>query len=209
MKKAKRAASLALALLLAAALLTGCGSSEAEMKKLVGVWTMAYDISGDILDGLDDGLEEYFDFEGISLGLTLRLSEDGTYTLGVEQPELDRLLEALKPVFRDGTIAYTQAMIAAAGLDMTSEEILQQSGSSLDALVDEMLSGTETALDEMADELSVSGKWKAAGGKLYTTESMDDELDESSYERYELDGDTLTVFSNTGDGQDMLFTRAG
>lgn len=207
MKKARKAISLALALLLAAALLTGCGGNEEEA--LIGSWTKDYDISQDILSGMDPSLAQYYDFSGTPahLALDLELSADGTYTMGVKQENLEKLLENIRPVIRDGTLAYAESILAATGLDMSAEEVFQQSGSSLDELVEEILAEAKNSLSEMGDELSVSGKWKAKDGKLYTTESMDEELDESSYELYELNGDTLTVYDNTGEGEDLVFTR--
>lgn len=207
MKKARKAISLALVLLLAAALLAGCGGNEEEA--LIGSWTKDYDISQDILSGMDPSLAQYYDFSSTParLALDLELSADGTYTMGVKQEKLEKLLEDIRPVIRDGTLAYAESILAATGLDMSVEEVFQQSGSSLDELVEEILVEAKNSLSEMGDELSVSGKWKAKDGKLYTTESLDEELDESSYELYELNGDTLTVYDNTGEGEDLVFTR--
>lgn len=189
---------LALALTLA---LAGCGPTDAE--KLVGSWTGEMDMTETMNQMLaeDESLAEYgVTLDSFVLEVTMTFNEDGTFSLTVSEESVEKAVDGFLESMESTIVTMLEEEMAAAGLNMTVEEMLQISGMSMEDLMAEMrteILGDETAA-EAAAEMSSSGKYNAGDGKLFTSDDVEVAPGVLEYDLYTLEGDTLTLTEHVG-----------
>lgn len=207
----KRIALLLSLVLVLSALLCACGS---EKDKLVGTWNTTIDMAESFNQELaaDPEMAEYLSLESLEVGYTLTFSEDDTFALTVDTASMDAAAVTLAETMTEGMKKYFADAFAAEGIEMDVDAALAAMGMDLDALVDELMA--EIFTEEAYAEMNVSGKYKVEGGKLYLSESVDEEPSTDAYNPYTLDGSTLTLEAGTdADGEmaylfPMVLTRA-
>lgn len=198
----KKAIAITLALVMAVVMMTGC--SLMEQAKLVGTWEAETDlseaISQEILSEVGD-MSEYFTVTDFKVTYVMELRSDGTYTIMMDEASANAAFDALMEDLMDGMVEYLEAEIEKSGLDMTVEEMLAASGSSLEALKEELVSSIEEQdlVEDLIEESSEEGRFKAADGKLYMSAGLEYNVDENVYDTYVLDGDKLTLVEHVGD----------
>lgn len=179
-----------------------CGCSE-EKNELLGTWTGDMDLSEALnasmaLEG--SGMEDYFNFTGFTVELTMVFNEDGTYSMSVSEESVSAAFDTIIAQLSDGMTQYIEDLLEAEGLDMTVEEFLELGGISIDDLIAEAF--TEEMLTEVVAAFEASGQYKAEGGKLYTSSSVDEAISENAYDSYSISGTTLTIeIVNAGDDE--------
>ena len=181
-------------LLIAAMVLAfaGCGNSKASDKEqFVGSWKATLDLTDVLNESLKEGIAQadadmadYFTVDRFGFDVIFTFNDDDTYSSKIDEATLEKSTAAMKAGLKDGLTSYFEDMVAEMGLDMSVDKLLDASGFSLDELLDEALPAD--LFDEVLDEFRLSGKWKAKDGKLYTTESVNDDIDDSGYELYEI-----------------------
>lgn len=183
--------------------LFGCGKGDKD--KFIGTWNAtvdATDVFNDMLaDELGDEMAGYFTFSQFDFVMVFVFNEDDTYTMYIDEDSFMAAIEIFKDDCKAGFERYFEDMIAAEGLDMTVEDLLALSGYTLDELMEEAFG--EALTDEMMDSMQASGKWKAEGGKLYTTEGDDDDFANAGYELYEFTSDGINLVAGD-DADDMI-----
>ena len=78
---------------------------------------------------------------------------------------------------------------------------LGQFGMSVADMAAEITDGLVSTLQEICLEAN----YVAQGGKLYTSESLEDSVDPDEYESYEISGNTLTIISGSDEENDWLY----
>lgn len=199
-----------LALLLAAlALLLSLSACGSDNKALVGTWKADIDATELINGQLSElGMEALALESRCVITLELEFSPEQHYTSRVDTAAT---LASLSAYFKELIPAVTEQLYKSAeesGLDRstfdsafaerydcTPEEYMQQQFDAQD-------------LGAVMNAGVIEGKYRARGGKLYTTEENHDVFAEEDYDVYTLEGDTLTFSAVNGSfsglDQDMI-----
>lgn len=169
--------------------LCACGPKE----NLVGTWKTSINMAEMLNTAMAEaGMGDYVQVESFELPIIMELREDGTASLSVDAEGMaataDKLVEDMIP----GLEKFLVDSVAAAGVELSLEEILAASGiASMEEfavqLKDEFL--TAGAFDEVAAEM----KYKAKDGKLYFSDDLESDVVLGEYNTYKLEGDTLTL----------------
>ena len=172
-------------------MLFGCsGSGASDQKKLVGTWKATVDMTDLMNDSIQQGMgeadqvfDEYFQISKFDFVVIFTFRDDGTYSMSTDEAHFNNSINTIIEELKVGMRRYLEDMLTEQGLDMSLDELLAEEGTSIDALFDESL--PPSMFDGMVDEFTVTGKWKAAQGKLFTTESVNDSIENGSYDLYE------------------------
>lgn len=183
--------------------LTGCGATDAE--KMVGTWSTEINISSVIEESLEL-YEEYFDFSDLVVVMTMTFNEDGTYSSGITEEDAQVLVDDVMSEIESNIVKLLEDQIADQGLSMTVDEMLAFAGMTLDDFTTAITEAFEQQdlVGVLVEQSASEGKYDAKDGKLYLSAGLDYEVDESMYDTYELDGDTLTLLENVG-GEEAEF----
>lgn len=186
---------------------TGCGSNEAE--KFVGTWSTDVDLADMINEELatDPTIAEYIVLDSFMITMQMTFNEDGTYFATFDEASIQTALDEMMVVIEDGVTRMMEDEIAAAGLDMSVEDLLAMSDMTLEDLMAEMTAALdgEAMIAEMMEESLMEGNYEATSDKLFLSDGLDYDVDEEVYELYEMDGSTLTLLENVGGDEDDLF----
>ena len=222
-----RILAMAMALVMILCAFTGCGKSSQKQDEslIIGKWQTSVDLAGVMDEALKDSdmteEAEIFgdtDLSGITMLLNMEFKEDGTYTVSLDNASgedavkqmAQRMIPALKEYLR-GVYASSTGADASAVTDEELDLLLPQMGMESWDDMGEMIMG-EIDTDEMFAEANSAGKYMLKDGKLYTTDSVDEEatvLSEAS--EYELSENSLKLMSKGDDVPSFLeelnFTR--
>lgn len=179
MKNMRKLAALLLALVLALSM-TACGGDQ---EKLVGVWETEVDFAPIFNNTLGDHEgAEYLKVDSLKLKMILTFHEDDTYSMVADAASVDAAMKHLRRTLKTGMEEYLVETIAAAGLDLELGDILHMLNTDMDSLIDEVL--TPDMVENMAAIMAAQGQYLAEEGKLYLSDSVDKEIDETVYETY-------------------------
>lgn len=168
----------------------GCGKSKSgDKEQFLGTWKATLDMTDLLNESLregigDDEMADFFVIDKFSFDVVFKFNDDGTYSTDVDQASLDKSVETMKTAVKDGLMDYFEVMIDGQELDMSVEELLELSGLSMDDLLEEAMPAD--LFDDVVAEFKLKGNWKAENGKLYTTESLSDDVNKAGYELYEI-----------------------
>ena len=168
----------------------GCGKSKSgDKEQFVGTWKATLDMTELLNESLregigDDEMADFFVIDKFSFDVVFKFNDDGTYSTDVDQASLDKSAETMKTAVKDGLMDYFEVMVDEMELDMSVEELLELSGLSMDDLLEEAMPAD--LFDDVVKEFKLKGNWKAENGKLYTTESLSDDVNKAGYELYEI-----------------------
>lgn len=195
----KKTIAFLLAAVMLTGLLAGCGGDDA----LVGTWEMSMEMTDQMNQQFAAaGLGDYVKLDSFAMVVRFTFKDDGTYSCAADEDSLVKTLDALKTTIRDGLIAYAEDMIAAEGLeDVTVDDVFAAAGTTLDEMMEQMF--MEDEIKAAAAEQTAEGKYKTKDGKLYLSDALDHVPDETMYQTYTIEGDTLTIEESVGgDGSD-------
>lgn len=173
------ALTLAFVMLLA---FSACGKAEDAIK---GTWKTEIQM-GKVLNAMGtSSAEDYVAdiVKGITVGITLTLKEDNTFTL---QIDANKLQEDFKAAMKEKLPA-----ILAEKLGMTEEalmEALASQNKTVDDLVDQAMSG-----DNMFKVNNANGTYKYEEGKLFLKGNNSEKEDFRNYVDCKVEGDKLTI----------------
>lgn len=176
-------------------LLTACG----EQDKFIGSWEAEVNMAEYIMKSMveeDAEVAEYFDIEDFTLVLQMTFNSDGTYTKGIDMEATKEAFAGLQKDFKNGVTKYLEDEIKSNGLDISVEDVLEASGTTLDEMVEESF-GT-SVLDELAEEMKSGGNFEVKEGKLYLSDGEENTIDENVYETYEISKDELKLLESIG-----------
>lgn len=192
--------------------LIGCGSKEPD---ILGTYDttinlkelLVEEVNGQLEMDTETSLGDYM--SDFNMLVVSEFSEDGTYKQYVDMEKFEASYTQLKSeltLYMNDMLAEVLVMsLTDSGLEvesmedvenmlgMTYDEIIEMSlGMSLEEFVDFAMDES-VDLDAMAEEATSEGKYKAEDGKLYMSDSLDTEIDESAYEVYTLEGNVVTL----------------
>ena len=207
----KKLIAFALIIVLSIGCLTGCGGSETD--KIIGTWKGTMDLSDAITAALDaEDMGDTFQVDNFKVEAVLVFAADGTYSLNLDEASLTAAFDGLMKDLEEGMFKMLKEQITALGMDMTVDELLAMSGLNQEALMQEIKDSLkeEKVVENIAAEAARKGKFRVEDGKLYTSASLANEVDPETYERYTLEGNTLTLLELVGgeaeEGEDALLT---
>ena len=180
--------------------------AEAEELTVVGEWYGTVDLSdtmNNAIVGSDASLGQYFSFSGLSLGINLVLTEDGTCNLSVDKSSAQELSRVLKQQLADGFTLYVEDLCDQYGFDYTAEEFLGMMGYTMDTFIEEYID-TDSLVGELSDVSSV-GNYIAEDGVLYMTDDMNMDPKDVNGNPYVLEGNVLTIKASSGTDSDISF----
>ena len=188
----KKSIAIILCLVMAlSVLLTGCGS---DADKLVGTWKATIDMSSYLNDTIaeaDAEIAEYFSFEDLTFDVIMTFGENGECAMEADEDSWSDMAEKLGEQMKVSYEAYFKDLLKSMGVDMTVDELLSASGTTMDDMIDEMLD--EMMSSDVLSEMESEGYFKLQDGMIYISEEKDDAFDEDVANPYTLDGDNLTI----------------
>lgn len=190
MKKTKiiRAAAILMLLAMAATAFVGCKKSDAKL--IVGKWQTTVNIEKALGDELQEMTDELgsIDLSDITLTVNIEFKEDGTYTAGIDkasgQEAVDKMFAAMTPVITNMFKTQLAGELDMDPSEITDEmlnELLAQAGmpyTSIQGFIDYLKSDVDT--DEMFNEAASEGKYILKDGKIYMSDSLEEEATENS-----------------------------
>lgn len=197
----KKLVSILCIVMLFALVLSGCSN---EKDALIGEWEGKLDVTdyiNDILVAEDELMGQYVEIRDFSIIYTISFNEDDTYSLDVDKRAFDDTVDNMIDDVVAGLMDYLEDMIEAEGLNMTVDELMELSGISMDALLEE--SFPADSFDEIVEALEMEGYFDVDDGKLLLSESLSTKPDPNVYERYTLEGDTLTIDEGTAEVEEI------
>lgn len=205
----KKILSLLMALVLVFSL-AACGGPE-----ILGTYETKIDMTDQLVTEFDEGAEisgtelslaNYLD--ECSLTMISVFNEDGTYSQSVDAASIDAVLENLKdaiiPLMDDLMLYSFIDQFSVLGYTIETREDVEQIvgmeweeifasviGVDSEQFVSDLIDELSESL--ISEDLSKSGKYKAEDGKLYLSNAPEEEINESAFETYVIDGDTVTI----------------
>lgn len=196
----KKLIAFTLVLVLTVSCLAGCSGSEKD--KIIGTWKGTMDLSDAIAAALDaEDMGDTFQIDDFKVEAVLVFAEDGTYSLKLDDASLAAAFDGLMDDMEDGMVKMLEEQITTLGMEMTVEELLAMSGLDLDALMQQMKESLDEqkVVENIAEEAAREGNFRVEDGKLYTSASLEHAVDPATYERYTLEGNTLTLLELVDD----------
>ena len=169
-------------IILSTLLLSGCG----ENKKFVGKWTTTIKLADKLNEKFkaDENMAEYVNFTEFNVTLIYTFNKKGTYSVTVDENETKKSFAVAQKDFEKIVENYMVASMKAQGFDMTLEQILKLSGTSMEEIIGG--SFNDELFDDLTGDIATSGNYKVKNGKLYTTASLSEKVNEDDYETYEI-----------------------
>lgn len=189
-------------------LLSGCG----EKDKFVGSWIAEINMADAVNSQLAEipQFGDYIKISDFNFRIDYTFNSDSTYTVSANNNDMDAITENLKNDFKNGIAKYFEAIIKAQGYEMTVDEFLSYSGTSLDEFMGKNFDENELTAEfnKIFDSFNTKGTFKAKDGILTTIQENDTYTEEYyefvndtevklkglvDEESYELDGEELSV----------------
>lgn len=212
----KKITSLVLSIVLVLTLslsMIGCNEPESsntlsEPEKFIGSWEASVDCAAifNKLFSAEEEMGEYIEIEEFELLLKVTFKDDGTYKKSVDKKSVEKAVDSLKKDLEKGLTKYFKAVIDSEGLNMTVEELLVASGTNMDDLLEEIFG--EDDVNAFVSGFESEGKFEVKGGKFYTSEDLNSDIDEDEYETYEISQNELKlidVFGEDVEGEKDLY----
>ncbi|MBR5223957.1 MAG: hypothetical protein IKV81_07330 [Clostridia bacterium] len=169
-------------IILSTLLLSGCG----DKGKFVGKWTTTIKLADKLNEKFkaDENMAEYVNFTEFNVTLIYTFNKKGTYSVTVDENETKKSFAVAQKDFEKIVENYMVASMKAQGFDMTLEQILKLSGTSMEEIIGG--SFNDELFDDLTGDIATSGNYKVKNGKLYTTGSTAEKVNEDDYETYEI-----------------------
>ena len=222
-KKMKRIISILIIAAMSFALV-GCGGAKPE---ILGVYETRIDLTDIIAEEFDRetgvgdilSIADYMD--KCEIVVIHSFNEDGTYSQNVDESSVETSVENIKQAavlfMNDLAVYIFVEQFKAIGFEVNSKEDVEallgmsiedafysSTGTDLETMVIQLVDESFD-IETMASENLSSGKYKAEGGKLYMSASLDTDYNEEFYETYTIEGDVVTVDSgNLAADQEIL-----
>jgi len=171
-------------------MLGGCGN-DAPASDVVGEWKGTIDYTDIALAAmsLSGDADVYFKDAVLCADTVFSFNADGSYKKAVDKAEFLAASESFMAEVKKGL----GLMVA----DIAKEQGREQAAVD-DSVIIEYFGEIPTAKEfafAMTSVISVEGKYKTEGGKLYMAD--DGAIDERVYQTYKIEGDTLTITASS------------
>ena len=167
---------------------------------LLGTWETEIDFSEAMTSSAnEDGQFGDLEFHDICFTVLVTFNEDGTYTAAADEETAAAAFEAMIDQMAPVIVTMMKAQVAEAlgkePDEVTDEEALELLGlfgvTSWDELIDMFREQMDPS--EMTEEMESTGRYELRDGKIYMEDFFDMSEDESTWNRYELTANTLTL----------------
>lgn len=169
--------------------------AEEKEGSLIGTWRTSMSCAQMGMASGDE-LDAYIDYDSVHLVMTYKLYYDQTMSVVVN---IDDFVKQLSQAYIVGLDAFYADYIKELGLEgqITVEEMWE-----LDEMTKEDVQASFEVLKEVIPAYA-EGNYKAEDGKFYMTDTLEEELDMTSYEVYEVTEDTLTFLAAYSEGEEV------
>lgn len=190
-----------------------CGCSN-EKKQVLGTWTTTIELADQINEGIvgsDSEAAEYLTIDSFKLILNMTFHEDDTYSMKYDEAAATAEVDRIVDLVTDGMLKYLVDALAELGMELTEEEALEMTGITREDLQAQFAG--ELDVESLFADLNMEGQFKVEDGKMYLSDGLEYGVDETMYEFYSVEGNTLTIDKgNTGDADTeflypMVFTK--
>jgi hypothetical protein len=179
----KKIAIVVAALIMFAALFTGCADNRPDSEKIIGTWTGEMDMTKMMNDSFGTMLGRDFKVDSFKFSMSMTFRKDGTCVQEVDKESVQDAFERIKTPLKEAL-----------------QELASVIGRNVDELLDSMFS-----VDEMADNFNNTVKYKIEDGKLYFSNTGEDEINSETYTTYKFEDGKLIL---TGvEGADASYNR--
>lgn len=182
--------------MLISVLFSGCGAPS-----IVGTWEGSVDMTQVLNEEIaagDESMAEYFNFEDITLDISLVFNEDGTCAMVFSEESFEAMMEKLMEQMLPALSAMMEELSG-----MSLDDMLALSGITEEEMMEGFMSEMMAGMD--MSEMNLEANYKVENGKLYMSDSLDDEIDEdASCNPFTIEGDTLTIEKGEND-DDVAF----
>lgn len=101
---------------------------EAEQVTLMGLWYADIDASSIAYSWMTENMSvrlwEYISFRNLPVRINMVFFTDGTYSVFIDEEDMEELRERFTPQFRDNVISFFKAGLAEEGVEMSLEEAM-------------------------------------------------------------------------------------
>lgn len=178
------------AVLLLGLVLSLCGCQKQD--SIVGTWEGTLDFSKAFSQGVaegDEAMGQYFNITGLNLTMRMTFRENGTFIMEIDEESAKAAFKGIEGQLTEGMSAYMESMLEGTGMSL--EDALAASGTTLEEMVSMFLS--DEVIEAMVSQMKSEANYKAVRGKLFTSENLDDAIDESEFQPYSISGGELRL----------------
>lgn len=181
-----RLAALVIAVLMAMPLLAGCTKKITDAERIIGRWETEFDASKAAQEAIEDAGDEYegISFSDLMIKLQVEFKEDGTYTTAIDEDSakaaITKIGEQLVPAIRQIFVKEIAEALGADPDSLTDDDVMPYlSLFGITSFEDFAALMTEDMKPEdLVEDANMSGKYMLKDGKIYMSESVDEEATE-------------------------------
>ena len=190
------------------ALLTGCTQPLAEETTvpepdpLVGTWKTELDLADEVgrMLAQPEELDTYFSVKKYPVTVLLRLYENGTYTVEVDEDTAREAFEGLLLSFDRALDRMLQDRINAQDPTLTADTVEGWTGVSFGELqakaLEQLRQGDPTAY--ILEQAKAEGNYRAENGRLYLSLGKENAVNPEIWDLYAINSDTLILMTHKG-----------
>lgn len=201
----KRILALLLTLMMALSLTACGGDNNAD---LVGTWKWTCDITEEFQKGVNEGAGMDVPVEAkVEMTLVLVFNEDGTFTLSVDKDALSASVQGYIDAMVPVTVDLVYQQLEGQGMSRADiDEAMKAQGITVEEYVKQLFGALDVdQLTDGLDQENLTGYFRAAKGKLYTSEK-ENSFSQDDYAEYTLEngvmkwtGGSSALISDFGD----------
>lgn len=193
----KRFLCIALVLILAATVLTGCGARQ----KLLGTWETALDFSPLVAEALN-ARELGADLPISDFMVTAQLTflKDGSFRMELEKQKLQSAFDALLAQLEQGLLSLIENQLKEEGLALSVADLLSMSDLTKEDLTEQLRQSFAQInfQQTLEEQVALTGYYKLSGKKLFLYDDPEGETDRF-YMTCSLEGGVLTLSESAGE----------
>ena len=166
--------------------------TAASRESLLGSWEGSIDITTYLNEQMATaGLGDYFVFSDMTMSVVMTFTEEGETTLAVDKDSVNDLMDSLLEQMKGGMNTMLQDLLDSYQIDMTVDEYLQASGTTLDELLEDSM---DTAMsDDLFEELEQEGYYSIEDGLLFIADEKDEKMADDEANPYTIEDGVLTI----------------
>lgn len=171
----------------------GCGRKGKPTQGVIGTWENTVDISDYLWNYLGDSVfTGYIQLDDISLHLLYFFSEDGTFTVKVNEQKMQKSWDKFLDAIEEGM----KAAYKASNPDGSVEEFFAAYEKDTGSTVRETLE-EKNKMSTFMEPFENSGYYEVRGNRLYRSDNPLQITDETPYEIFSIEKSKLTILSST------------
>ena len=166
--------------------------TAASRESLLGSWEGSIDITTYLNEQMATaGLGDYFVFSDMTMSVVMTFTEEGETTLAIDKDSVNDLMDSLLEQMKGGMNTMLQDLLDSYQIDMTVDEYLQASGTTLDELLEDSM---DTAMsDDLFEELEQEGYYSIEDGLLFIADEKDEKMADDEANPYTIEDGVLTI----------------